>query len=60
MNLVEDDPFQITNDVGPIIEHRPKNFRRHDEASRLSIDLNVASQKPHVSKSRLKVSEFLV
>lgn len=47
VNLVENDKFDITNQISAFVEHASKNFCRHDQTVRFWIDLNVAGKYAH-------------
>ena len=40
--FVEDDPLEIADDVAAVVEHGAENLRRHDQAGRRRVYLNVA------------------
>ena len=42
VNFVEDDKLDITDEVGSLVEHAAQNFRGHNEAACLRVDLDVA------------------
>jgi len=37
--LVEDDILEVSDGVAAVVEHRPKDLRRHDQAGRCRINL---------------------
>lgn len=62
MHFIENNKFNISNQVCAFIEHASKNFSRHDQATCFWVDLNVARQNADriTTESLLEVPEFLV
>ena len=60
MNLVKNNPLEVSDDVTAVVQHGPENLGRHDEAGRLGIDLNVASDEADIAERVLEVSKLLV
>ena len=60
VDLIEDNPLEVTDNVTSVVKHRPQNFCSHDEAGGFLIDLNVSRDKTYVLEGRLKVPEFLI
>lgn len=44
MNLIENHEFYVSNQVSPLVEHAPENFRRHNKAGCFWVDLDITSK----------------
>ena len=60
MNFVENDPFQVSDDIASVVQHRPKNLGGHNQARGFLVDLYVARDEAHVLECRLEVAKFLI
>ena len=62
MNLVENDEFNISDEIRTLVEHASENFRGHNQTVRLGVDLDISSQDPNGVRTEglLEVPEFLV
>jgi len=62
MHLIENDKFDVADEIRSLVKHAPENLRGHDQAARLGVDLDVPGQDPDSvgTESLLKVPEFLV
>lgn len=52
--LVEDDVLQVPDGVAAVVQHWPQDLRRHDEASRCRVDLDVTGDEADIFESFLQ------
>lgn len=44
MHLVENNEFDVTDEVRTLVKHAPENLGSHDQAACLRVDLDIACQ----------------
>ena len=57
VHLVEDDPLDVADDVGALVQHAAQDLGGHDEAGRLRLDARVAGQQPHLGAGERCISQ---
>lgn len=62
MDLVEDDEFDVADQIGSLVKHAPQNFGRHDQTRSLRINLHVSRQDTHAFRREggLEVAKLLI
>ena len=60
MNLIKNDPFDLSNDFASTIYHISQNFSGHDQTSWILVNSNITSHQTNVLKLVLQLSVFLV
>jgi hypothetical protein len=60
MHFIEDNEFDVSDQIGTTVEHASKNFRCHDQTACLRSDLNVTSQDTDIVELVAEVSELLI
>ena len=60
MNLIENNPRNLPNNLTTSIKHTPQNLRRHHQTPSGRINGNISRHKPHISKVRQQLTILLI
>ena len=62
MDLIENDEFDISDEVRSLVKHTSENLCGHNQTIRLRVDLDIPGQDPDGVRTEglLEVPEFLV